>query len=276
MKGIFHVMLGMLFTLTSLAQAATIQLGLLAPDKQLGEVAQAAYDWASENYTSTILIADGKGNFKDDSGNQRPLNNFAVLWWHYSETQTLPKVFLEESTKKAIKGYVESGGVLFLTALTLHYTFDLKVETGAEPRVFSPLGKDPPEIGVLPKPEEKNHPIFDGFDTSKPIFLCSMAQDGFTSDFMPVPGDPQGKVLATKTRGGGAGVGERPLVEFDVGQGKIITLGHHNAVYTDTKSKESENLRNLTANIIEYLAANSAFLPVDSRGKLATIWGTLK
>jgi len=28
----------------------------------------------------------------------------------------------------------------------------------------------------------------------------SMAQDGFTSDFMPVPGDPKGKVLATKTR----------------------------------------------------------------------------
>ena len=103
-----------------------------------------------------------------------------------------------------------------------------------------------------------------------------MAQDGFTSDFMSVPGDPQGKVLATKTRGGGAGGGERPLVEFDVGKGKIITHGHHNAIYTETKSKESENLRNLTANIIEYLAANSAFLPVDSRGKLATTWGTLK
>jgi len=283
MKGVFHValicvvaVLGILLTWTTLSQAATIQMGLLTADKQLGEVAQAAYDWASKNYASTILIADGNGNFKDSSGNQRPLSNFAVLWWHYSETQTIPKVFLEESTQKAIKDYLKSGGTLFLTALTLHYTYDLEVETGAEPRVFSPLGKDPPEIGVLPKPEEKNHPIFAGFDTSKPIFLCSMAQDGFTSDFMPVPGDPKGKVLATKTRGGGAGGGERPLVEFDVGQGKIITLGHHNAIYTDTKSKESQNLRNLTTNIIEYLADNSAFLSVEIEGKLANTWGALK
>ena len=70
--------------------------------------------------------------------------------------------------------------------------------------------------------------------------------------------------------------GERPLVEFNVGQGKIITLGHHNAVYTDTKSKESKNLRNLTANIIEYLADNSAFLSVNPMGKLATTWSILK
>jgi len=282
MKGVLQiitmcvVVLGILLTWTFPAQATIIQLGLLATGEQLGEVARAAYDWAGKNYTSTILIADGAGNFKNSSGNNRPLDTFAVLWWHYSETQSLPGVFLEEKTKQAIKDYVESGGGLFLTALTLHYTFDLKVETGAKPRVFSPLGRDRPEIGVLPTDEGKHHPIFDGLDTSNPIFLCSMAQDGFTSDFMPVPDNLQGKLLATKTRGGGAGEGERPLVEFDIGQGKIITLGHHNAVYTDTKSEESKNLRKLTANIIEYLAANSAFLSVDSRGKLATTWSTIK
>jgi hypothetical protein len=66
------------------------------------------------------------------------------------------------------------------------------------------------------------------------------------------------------------------VVEFDVGQGKIFTLGHHNAIYTDTKSDESENLRKLTTNIIEYLAANSTFLSVESKDRSAITWGELK
>lgn len=275
-SAIWRLVFGVLLMWTTLTQATDIQLGLLADKEDVGEVAQAAYDWASNNYSSTLLIADGKGNFQTSSGSTQALDQFAVLWLHYSETSTLPDVFLTDDTKEAITDYLGSGGTLFLTALGLHYTFDLEVETGADPRVFSPLGKDPPEIGVLLTAEASNHPIFDGFDTSEPIFLCSMAQDGSTSDFNNIPGDVQGMLLATKTRGGGAGVGERPLVEFDVGQGKIITLGHHNAVYTDTKSEEGDNLRKLTTNIIEYLAANSAFLSVESKGKLPSTWCTLK
>lgn len=283
MKNIFHRVTIWIVAVTCIslvwpfgAQAVLIRLGLLASDENLGEVAQAAYDWAGKNYATTLLIADGKGSFRDSKGNKRSLNDFAVLWWHYSQTQNLPDVFLTDETKGAIKGYVESGGGLFLTALAVHYTFDIGI-LKTKPRVFSPLGKNPPEIGVLPTEKGKTHPIFAGLDTSKPIFFCSMAQNGFTSDFMNVPElQDVGTILATKTRGGGPGAGERPVVEFDVGKGKIITLGHHNAIYTDKKSKESENLRKVTANIIEYLAANSAFLPVEPRDKLAVTWGRLK
>jgi len=265
-----------LFSWAPLAQASVIQLGLLAADEILGEVAQAAYDWANDSYPSTLLMATDTGDFTNTKGNKQSLDSFAVLWLHYSETGTLPAPFLTDETLDAVKGYLESGGTLFLTALALHYAFDLEAETGAEPRVFTPLGKEPPEIGVMPTAEGAKHPIFAGFDTSDSIFLCSMAQDGFTSDFQPVPGDVSGVLLATKTRGGGAGAGERPLVEFDVGKGKIITLGHHNAVYTDDGSDEGENLRTLTKNIIEYLAENSAFLAVEPRGKLTVTWGEVK
>jgi len=34
-----------------------------------------------------------------------------------------------------------------------------------------------------------------------------------------------------------------------VDKGKILTLGHHNGVYTDKKSKEDDNLRKLTKNV---------------------------
>ena len=270
------ILIGISFIWALSAQAGMIRLGFLAADKNLGEVAQAAYEWAGENYTTTLLIADGKGRFRDSGGIEHPLTDFAVLWWHYSQTQNLPDVFLTDETKNAVKGYVELGGGLFLTALAVHYTFDIGI-IKTKPRVFSPLGKNPPEIGVLPTDEGKKHPIFAGFDTSKPIFLCSMAQDGFTSDFMNVPELQEvGTVLATKTRGGGPGAGERPVVEFNVGKGKILTLGHHNSIYTDKKSDESRNLRKLTRNIIEYLAANSAFLPIEPKDKLAITWGQLK
>ena len=257
--------------------SADVTVGLLAGSNKLGEVEEAAYDWAKDNFKTTTLLVDKSGNFKNASGTALQPEAFAVLWMFYTETNTLPDPFLADATQKAILDYVEAGGGVFLSALALRYVFELDVEDGGDPRVFQPLGKDPPEIGVVPTADAKNHPVFEGFDTSKPIYLTSMAQDGFTSDFHNFGGtDPSGTILGTKTRGGGAGGGERPFVEYEVGDGIVITLGHHNGVYTDAKSKESDNLRKLTTNVLNYLGENSAFFAVEPNGKLATTWGELK
>ena len=256
--------------------SADVTVGLLAGSNKLGEVEEAAYDWAKDNFKTTTLLVDKSGNFKNTGGTALQPEQFAVLWMFYTETNTLPDPFLADATKKAILDYAEAGGGVFLSALALRYVFELDVEDGGDPRVFQPLGKDPPEIGVVPTADGKNHPVFEGFDTSKPVFLTSMQQDGFTSDFFNFGDDPSGTILGTKTRGGGAGGGERPFVEYEVGDGIIITLGHHNGVYTDAKSKEGTNLRNLTANVLNYLGENSAFFAVEPNGKLATTWGDLK
>ena len=256
--------------------SADVTVGLLAGSNKLGEVEEAAYAWAEDNFKTTTLLVDKTGNFKNPGGTALQPEQFAVLWMFYTETNTLPDPFLADATKKAILDYAEAGGGVFLSALALRYVFELDVEDGGDPRVFGPLGKDPPEIGVVPTADGKNHPVFEGFDTSKPVFLTSMQQDGFTSDFFNFGDDPSGTILGTKTRGGGAGGGERPFVEYEVGGGIIITLGHHNGVYTDAKSKEGTNLRNLTANVLNYLGENSAFFAVEPNGKLATTWGDLK
>ena len=256
--------------------AADVTVGLLAGSNKLGEVEEAAYEWAKDNFKTTTLLVDKSGNFKNPGGTALQPEQFAVLWMFYTETNTLPDPFLADATKKAILDYTEAGGGVFLSALALRYVFELDVEDGGDPRVFQPLGKDPPEIGVVPTADGKNHPVFEGFDTSKPVFLTSMQQNGFTSDFFNFGDDPSGTILGTKTRGGGAGGGERPFVEYEVGDGIIITLGHHNGVYTDAKSKEGTNLRNLTANVLNYLGENSAFFAVEPNGKLATTWGDLK
>lgn len=258
------------------ADSAQVTVGLLAGDNKLGEVEEAAYAWAEDTFQTTTLLVDKSGKFKDTKGAALQPEEFAVLWLFYTETDTLPESFLADATKKAVLDYVEAGGSLYLSALALRYVFELDVEKGGDPRVFQPLGKEPPEIGVIPTADGKNHPVFEGFDTSKPVYLTSMAQDGFTSDFFNFGADPEGTILATKTRGGGAGGGERPFVEYEVGDGILITLGHHNGVYTDAKSEEADNLRLLTTNVLNYLAENSAFLAVDPNGKLAITWGNLK
>ena len=257
------------------AYSADVTVGLLAGSNTLGEVEEAAYEWAADNFQTKTLLVDKSGNFKSGGTAMQP-EAFAVLWMFYTETNTLPDPFLADATKKAVLDYVEAGGGVFLSALALRYVFELGVEDGGDPRVFQPLGKEPPEIGVIPTADGKKHPVFEGFDTSKPVYLTSMQQDGFTSDFFNFGADPEGTILGTKTRGGGAGGGERPFVEYEVGDGAIITLGHHNGVYTDAKSEESENLRKLTANVLNYLGENSAFFAVEPNGKLATTWGDLK
>lgn len=259
------------------AHSADVTVGLLTGSNKLGEVEEAAYAWAEDNFKTTTLLVDKSGNFKSTGGTAMQPEAFAVLWMFYTETNTLPDPFLADATKKAVLDYVEAGGGVFLSALALRYVMELDIEKGGDPRVFQPLGKDPPEIGVIPTEKGKKHPVFEGFDTSKPVYLTSMAQEGFTSDFHNFGGtDPEGTILGTKTRGGGAGGGERPFVEYEVGNGIIITLGHHNGVYTDAKSKEGDNLRKLTMNVLNYLGENSAFFAVEPNGKLATTWGDLK
>ena len=255
--------------------SAEVTVGLLAGNNKLGEVEEAAYAWAKDNFKTTTLVVDKSGNFKNE-GTARQPEEFSVLWVFYTETDTLPEPFLADATTKAILDYVEAGGGLFLSALALRYVVELDVEKGGDPRVFQPLGKDPPEIGVVPTADGKNHPVFEGFDTSKPIFLTSMQQNGFTSDFFNFGKDPEGTILGTKTRGGGAGGGERPFVEYEVSDGVLITLGHHNGVFTDAKSEEGDNLRKLTTNVLNYLGENSAFFAVDPNSKLAITWGAIK
>ena len=259
------------------AHSVDVTVGLLAGSNELGEVEEAAYQWADENFQATILTAENNGTFKNSGGTALKLDQFAVLWLFYTETNKLPDPFLADATKKAILDYIESGGGIFLSALGLRYVVDIGIEDGGNPRVFQPLSKGNGQIGVIPTTDAKDHPVFKGFDTNKPVFITIMQQAGFTADFLSFKANPPaGKILGTKTLKGGKGAGERPFVEYEVVDGKIITLGHHNGVYTDTKSAEGDNLRKLTTNVLNYLAENSAFLAVEPDGKLATTWGNLK
>lgn len=193
------------------AYSVDITVGFFTTGDELHEVEEAAYNWTDENYQTAKLIANDNGTFKNNAGVALKLDQYAVLWLIHTKSNTLPNALLSDGTKKVVLDYIESGGSIFLSAVGLRYVADLGVEKGGNPRVFQPIGKGPPPIGVQPTDEAKNHPIFKGFDTNEPIFLTSMDQGGFTADFHNFAAkDPEGKILGTKTRGGGAGAGERP------------------------------------------------------------------
>ena len=134
----------------SSAHSADVTVGLLAGSNNLGEVEEAAYEWAADNFQAKTLLVDKLGNFKSNGGTAMQPEAFSVLWMFYTETNTLPDPFLADATKKAVLNYVEAGGGVFLSALALRYVMELDVEKGGDPRVFGPLGKEPPEIGVIP------------------------------------------------------------------------------------------------------------------------------
>jgi len=239
-----------------------LRLGFLSTDEKLEPVAEGAYGLAESNYQTTLLSVEQGGDFLDSKGNSHELEEFSVLWWHYSVSGNIPAGFKDETTKNTIRSYIENGGTMFLTAVALHYVFDLGIEPG-EPRIFGPLGK--PGRGVTPA--EKGHPIFEGFDTSKLIPLSDIDQPGSTSDFWNIGAGPGGTVLAMTGN-------EKQLTEYVFGRGKVIVLGHHSPVYTDGGS---ENLKKLTTNIIEHLGSISMFgSPVEPLEKLTKTWAGIK
>ena len=50
------------------AYSAEVTVGLLAGSNKLGEVEEAAYAWAKDNFKTTTLLVDKSGKFKNDGG----------------------------------------------------------------------------------------------------------------------------------------------------------------------------------------------------------------
>ena len=61
------------------AYSADVTVGLLAGSNKLGEVEEAAYEWAEDNFKTTTLLVDKSGNFKNAGGTALQPEQFAVL-----------------------------------------------------------------------------------------------------------------------------------------------------------------------------------------------------
>ena len=124
---------------------------------------------------------------------------------------------LTEKTRQDLLAYLEEGGSLLLSGAAGRLLNDLAIE----PTPLRVLGPTEAAFltGIRVGPEHRSHPAFAGLDTTKPILLTSLGGNAL-ADFLRHAG-PHGQLLAE----GNAGQGERPLVEYSVGRGRVIFVG---------------------------------------------------
>jgi hypothetical protein len=226
--------------------------------------AKVAYDWAKANFNAKIL---------SPPRTQKELTEFGVVWWDESHGAAIPALFTEKAVIEAFLSYAEAGGGLLLSNLAFHYVKEMGVESG-EPRYFGANANSPldwTDIHIAKGQEQ--HPIFQGLKIDKGAIQYDI--QGWTegSDFCVGPNGPKDGTLLAQVADGHPQC--NPLVEYEVGDGRIIIIGW---VWSSwgVNQKLLDTHAALHANILNYLASQSKFAPVEASGKLAATWGALK
>jgi hypothetical protein len=206
----------------------------------------AALTFARTQGTVTRLRWLPAGGWQGDDGRVHAPEESDVLWYHQAEPGAAS---LGEAGNADLLAYLELGGTLLLSGSAGSLVNDL----GIEPTPMRVLG--PTEAayvsGLVAKPEHHGHPAFLGLDPSKPILLTTIGGNAL-ADFYGTDG-PHGELLAE----GNAGVGERPLVEYAVGAGRVILVGWRLGDFTTDRDAHRPNLERFYGNLLRYLAGLS-------------------
>ena len=186
------------------------------------------------------------GKFSAPGGEALPLDRFGVLWIHQGDAMNVPPVLRAAEVVAAIRKHVSEGRGLFLSGAALALVHDLGVER-LSPRLGMP-GADTMSAGVTPL--AANHPIFQGltFDGSS----ATVTDAGFPAfaDFYGLGGPTGGMLLASAAPNSG----ENPLVEYELGKGRVIAMGWRLPHFAHAANAHRANLERLAANIVAYLA----------------------
>ena len=167
-----------------------------------------------------------------------------MLWFHDGDGWAS----FTEKEQSDLRAYLDVGGVLLLSGAAGRVLNDL----GIEPTPLRVLG--PTEVtyvsGIRVLDKHRNHPAFAGLDTTKPVLLTTRGCNAL-ADFHGTAG-PNGELLAD-----GSGAGERPLVEYRVGAGRVIFVGWRLADFTTATDAHRPNLERLFTNLLRYLASQN-------------------
>ena len=242
-----------LFAPSGTALAAEPAIGLLVPQgaEKLGPEGLAAAALATKQQKAALVAVAAPGKFADEKGQEVALDRFATLWFHQGDsTEQQPPVY-DEKTLGALKKFVEGGGGLFLSGAALNMVHWLRIEP-INPRLGGP-GSDRSPAGLVAV--ETRHPVFRGL----PDGVVAISDRGYPafSDFHASGGPSRGMLLARSPGGS-----ENPLVEYELGKGRIIVMGWRLPHYAHAQNPHRANLERLTANILAYLAAPKSWQKV--------------
>ena len=217
---------------------------------QAGPEGQAAAEWARAQGAQLIRPADA--GFVDPQDRPVSLERFQVIWYHQGDSTNL----VSGGAIASLKKFVESGHGLFLSGSALALVQPLGIEP-VRPRVIT--GRS--EKGALTfHTLEEHHPIFrgllEGFPWDETVggfvreFDLPFEQANLSTyaDFVGSGGPRGGKSLGWLDE-----ANANPLVEYELGKGRVLVLGGRLATYSKGAGSRGATLERFTTNILAYL-----------------------
>jgi len=243
-------------------------IGFLSPaekDEDLGPEARAAFRFAKEAADATRIRTAGQGRFLDEDGKAVSLDRFRVIWLHQGDATRLA-IAEDVAGLDALRRFVAEGRGLFLSGAALALVHPLGIEP-ARPRLGGP-GRDAYVAGIIPV--ATGHPIFEGLEAEGialdesvggnprefSLRITDAGLPGF-ADFQGSGGPRGGHLLARA-----ASSEENPLVEYALGEGRVMAMGWRLAHYAHEKNAYRSNLERLTRNILLYLGDERRWAPI--------------
>jgi hypothetical protein len=208
----------------------------------------AALSFVESRGKAVRLRWDAPHGWRDAGNKLLAPEEFDVVWFHQADDPNA--AVLPEAAIGDLSEYVEFGGVLLLSGAAGRLVNDLGVESTTV-RLLGPTS-DAYLSGIHVVEKHRNHPAFAGLNAASLIPLTTLGGNAF-ADFYGTDG-PHGDVLAD----GNAGVGERPLVEYVFGSGRIILVGWRLPDFTTATDLHRPNLERLFSNLLHYLADHNA------------------
>ncbi len=232
------------------AAPGSLRIGFVDPSLpgQPGAQNAAALEFAATRGSVERLRPINAGGWQDAQGRWTAPEEFDVIWFHQADDPA--GAVLPESAIADLYEYLELGGVLLVSGAAGRVVNDLGVESTAA-RILGPTSAAYLS-GIHVVERHRKHPAFAGLDASKLIVLTTLGGNAL-ADFYGTPG-PHGELLAE----GNAGLGERPLVEYSLGAGRVIFVGWRLPDFTTKTDPHRPNLERLFGNLLDYLAGRNA------------------
>ena len=233
---------------------AQIRIGFIDPACRTAWLATTMRRWRLPR-PSARPAACGRppsATWQEAGGRLHAPEEFDVIWYYQGDDAAAA---IGEAAGNDLLAYLEGGGTLLLSGAAGRLLNDLGIESRSL-RVLPPSGV-PVVSGIRVREKHRSHPVFAGLDTARPILLTTVGGNAL-ADFCG-SGDPHGQLLAEGT----AGQGERPLVEYTVGAGRVILVGWRLPDFTTAGDPYRSNLERLFRNLLGYLAAQN-----HNRGRL--------
>ena len=237
------------------ALAADPSVGFLVARAADGKP-DAGSDMARETVERLIKVTaiqpTPDGRFVDQAGVEVAPERFGMIWCHDDETSQKSTIF-SPRTLQTLRRFSSAGHGLLLSGGAVALAGPLGIDTvRLQPLDF---GNDRAQAGLIPL---AGHPAFQGADLDRGVLWMTNAVFPAFAEFHPLASPARGMILA-QTPGGP----ENPLLEYPLGQGRVIVLGwRFGRLYNDAPAPYRRNFEHLASNLVRYLGDARSWLPL--------------